>query len=97
MLVYDSQKGAIVASYPIGGDVDDIFYDAELHRLYASSGEGVVSVFSQESPDLYKRIGTVATRKGARTSLFVPGKGLFFVAAPRTANNDAQLRVYLLK
>jgi hypothetical protein len=34
LLVYDTTTGRVTTSLEIGGDTDDLFYDAELKRFY---------------------------------------------------------------
>jgi DNA-binding beta-propeller fold protein YncE len=94
LLVLNSGTGKLISTIPIGGDVDDIFFDAQRHFLYVSCGEGVIDVFSQETPDSYKRVEQVSTRTGARTCVFVPSLNMLIVAVPRKGTEDAQLRIY---
>ena len=94
LLVLDARSGASVTAIPIGGDVDDVFFDAQRHLLYLSCGEGFIDVLSQESANRYKRVEQVPTRKGARTCVFVPSLNLLLLAVPRIENKDAELRVY---
>lgn len=95
MLVYDTDSGRLVTTLPIGGDVDDIFYDATRKRLYAICGEGLISVVQQRDPEHYDLLGTVRTAQGARTGLFAPDKGELYVAAPARGNSSAHVRVYV--
>src|SRR5438874_5174781 len=82
MLVYDIDSGKVVAKLPIGGDTDDIFFDAARKRVYVICGEGRVDVFLQEGADRYAHQGSVKTAPRARTGLFVPEDGKLYVAAP---------------
>ncbi len=70
LLVFDTNTGKIVQSLQAVGDCDDVFYDQARKRIYASGGEGAVSVFEQQAPDRYKELARIATVKGARTSFF---------------------------
>ncbi len=94
MIVYDTASGKPVTDLPAVGDADDIFYDADARRLYVSGGEGSVQVFQQDSPDRYRLVETIPTRKGARTSLFVPQWRQLFVALPRQGQDAAEIRVF---
>lgn len=94
MLVLDTTSGAIVARLPAVGDCDDVFYDADAKRLYASGGEGGVTIIQQDSPDKYKDLGEVRTRKGARTSFFSPQVHSLFVAARQEDREAAGIYVY---
>ena len=81
------------AKAPIGGDCDDLFLDPERARLYATCGEGCVSVLALERDGSLKAAGRFATADGARTSLFVPSLAKLFVAAPKRGGHDAELHV----
>lgn len=52
LLVLDIESGTVVASAPLAGDVDDVFFDHRLHRVYAACGEGYLDVFAAELPRL---------------------------------------------
>lgn len=93
LLVMDSRTGKALQAVPLGGDVDDLWVDAERHRLYASCGTGTVQVFA--TPGRPRLIASVNTAPGARTSLFVPETGRLYVAVPRGATQkSAEIRIY---
>jgi DNA-binding beta-propeller fold protein YncE len=94
LLVYDTQTGKVVASLPIVGDTDDLFYDAAAKRIYVSGGEGFLDVISQLAPDRYKRSGHIPTAPGARTSFFVPELKKLYVAVPHRGSQAAKLLVF---
>lgn len=93
LLVFDTQTGARKADLRIGGDADDLFYDAKRKRIYAICGEGVVDVIDQKDADHYERAEEVRTAPGARTGLFVPSRDALFVAVPAQAGGPAEIRV----
>lgn len=97
MLVYDTDSGKVVAKVPIGGDTDDLFFDAERKRVYVICGEGRVDVFRQDDADHYSQIGTVKTAPRARTGLFVPEEGRLYVAAPALDDTPARIFVYRVR
>jgi DNA-binding beta-propeller fold protein YncE len=94
MLVYDTHSGRVVARVPIGGDTDDLFFDAQRKRIYAICGEGRVDVVKQEDADRYTREASIDTAPGARTGLFVPEEGELYVAAPARGTRPARILVY---
>src|ERR1051325_7010820 len=51
MLVYDTEAGKLVSTLKAGADSDDVFYDGERRRIYASFGEGTVMVYEQQDAD----------------------------------------------
>lgn len=90
MLVFDTESGKVVATAPVPGDTDDLFWDAAAKRVYVSGGDGAVAVIDND----YKTIATIATAKGARTSLFVPDLKRLFVAVPHRGKQQPELLVY---
>jgi DNA-binding beta-propeller fold protein YncE len=93
VVVLDTKSGKVVAKCPIGGDCDDLFLDSERDRLYATCGEGCVSVLALEKDGTPKPAGRFATADGARTSLFAPSLAKLFVAAPKRGGHDAEIHV----
>ena len=94
LLVLDIDSGHVIGAWPAVGDCDDVFYDTVAKRLYATGGEGKISVFEQQTTDKYKEIVSIPTRKGARTSLFSPETHSLFVAARRQGTEAASIYVY---
>ncbi|MFL6332828.1 MAG: YncE family protein [Pyrinomonadaceae bacterium] len=94
LLVYDTGTGKQVSTVEAGGDSDDIFYDGENKRVYASFGEGALFVYEQLDPEHYRLAAKVPTAAGARTALFSPESGLLFVAAPVRGDRAAEIMVY---
>lgn len=98
MVVMDSESGKEIASVPIGGEVDNLFFEAKRKRLYAVCGEGLISVIRQVSADKYEALDSIATEKTARTGLLDTEGGRFFLAVPRLAGKDApEVRVYKIQ
>lgn len=97
LLVFDSESGKRVASVPIGGDADDLFFDSDRKQIYAICGEGVITVVQQQDADRYVAVDQVRTGPGARTGLFVPGQRTLYVAVPVQQSVSAEIRVYSVK
>jgi hypothetical protein len=94
LLVYDTHTGREVASAPIVGDTDDLFYDAGRKRLYVSGGAGFVTVLQQHDADHYAVMARLPTAAGARTGFFAPDLNRFFLAVPHRGSLVAEVRVY---
>jgi len=92
--VLDTNSGKLIEKLPAIGDSDDVFYDKSRKRVYATGGEGGISVYQQHCPDHYKEIAKVPTVKGARTGFFSPDLNLLFVAIRRQGSEPAAVRVY---
>ena len=87
VLVFDLDSGRQVASVPIDGDTDDLFYDAGSGRLYVICGSGTISILTPDAADRYTPAARVTTAPGARTGFFSPDLRRLFVAVP---HRDAQ-------
>jgi len=81
LLVFDSNSGKLISSVTISTDADDIYYDSTTGFAYVSCGEGFLNVVGQTSANIYAVVDKLATREGARTSLFVPALHRLFVVA----------------
>jgi len=94
LLAYDTETGNLAAKVPIGGDTDDLFYDAQRKRVYVVCGEGRIDVLRQYTPDRYSVEISIKTAARARTGLYVPGDGRLYVAAPAEGRSGARVLVY---
>lgn len=94
LLVFDTDAGKVVEKLPAVGDCDDVFFDQARKRIYASGGEGAISVFEQNDPDHYAEVGRISTVKGARTSFYSPDFGRLYLAARRQGTTPAGIQVF---
>jgi hypothetical protein len=98
IVVLDSESGKELTSIPIPKDIDDLHYDSKRKKLYASCGEGFLTVVRQETPDKYEVEDKIATVKQAKTSLYDPETDRLYLAVPRQPNQDGpEIRVYKVK
>ncbi|HEY8068018.1 MAG TPA: hypothetical protein VIF38_03925, partial [Burkholderiales bacterium] len=97
LLVYDIDTGKVVARLEIGGDTDDLFFDAARKRLYVICGEGRIDIIRQQDRDHYSLESTVSTAPRARTGLFVPENQRLYVAAPATGTAPARVLAYRIR
>src|SRR5215472_6924461 len=95
LLVFDTNTGKIIQKVPAVGDCDDVFYDKTRKRIYASGGDGAISVFQQEDVDHYKELAHLATVKGARTSFVSPELDRLFLADRRQGSQSAAIQVFV--
>lgn len=103
MTVYDSESGKEIASLPTPEEMDGVYYDAKVKRIYVSGGrwfgqalapEGWVYVYQQKDADHYELMSKVKTRPGSGTSLFVPKLNRLYVASQATDAQEAAVLVY---
>ena len=67
LVVMDSDNGHVIQSFPISGGVDAAVYEAETGLLFASTREGMIHIFHEDSPDKFSEVETVKTEFGAKT------------------------------
>jgi DNA-binding beta-propeller fold protein YncE len=68
LAVADAQSGKIVDTHPIGPGVDALEFDPKTELIFVSTGgDGVLSVFHEDSPDKYSLVENAKTLPGART------------------------------
>lgn len=94
LLIFDTNTGKVIHSLSAVGDCDDVFYDKKRKKIYASGGEGAISVFEQQDADHYKEDARIATVKGARTSFFSPELDRFYLAVRRQGSEPARIQIY---
>jgi YVTN family beta-propeller protein len=67
LVVMDAASGNIVITLPIGAGCDGVGFDASLGLVFASCGEGKLTVIKEESASSFKVIDNVPTKRSART------------------------------
>jgi DNA-binding beta-propeller fold protein YncE len=65
--VVNADTGKVVATPKIGDGVDANAFDPETQFVFASNGEGTLTVIHEDSPDKYTVVENVPTKKSART------------------------------
>jgi len=97
LLVFDTESGKRIATVPVGGDADDLFFDEERRQIYVICGEGVITIVERRDADHWVAAGEVRTARGARTGLFVPTRRSLYVAVPARGSVPAEIRVFEVK
>ena len=85
MAVVDAESGKVVTTIPIGDGVDANAFDPETGFVFASCGEGTLTVAHEDTPDKYTVVENVATQKGARTMTLDPKTHEFATQARETS------------
>jgi YVTN family beta-propeller protein len=72
LAVSDIQAGKLVTTVPIGGAVDAAGFDPATQLVFASNGDGTLTVVHEETPDTYSVVETVPTGPSAKTMALDP-------------------------
>jgi DNA-binding beta-propeller fold protein YncE len=67
MSVVDPDKGKVVATPAICEGPDAAAFDPATNYVFASCGDGTLTVIHEDSPDTFTVIDSVPTKKSART------------------------------
>ncbi|MGD1276302.1 MAG: YncE family protein [Tepidisphaeraceae bacterium] len=67
MAILDTQTGKTLGTVPIGSGVDFCAFDPATGEVFASCGDGTLTVVKETSPGKFESVQTVQTPKGART------------------------------
>lgn len=67
LMIVDAESGKIIDKLPIGDGCDGVAFDAETKNIYASNGEGTLTVIHEKNKNKYSVIENIATKKSART------------------------------
>ena len=65
LVVMDADNGKVIQSFPISGGVDAAAYEPETGMIFASTREGMVHIFHEDSPDKFSEVETVKTEFGS--------------------------------
>lgn len=67
LVVMDADSGKVIQSFPISAGVDAAAYEPETGLIFASTREGMIHIFHEDSPDKFSEVETVKTQFGAKT------------------------------
>jgi DNA-binding beta-propeller fold protein YncE len=82
MTVTNATDGKPVASVPIGEGPDAARFDAKRHLVFSSNGRsGTLTVAHEDSPDHYRVLANVPTRKSARTMALDEASGDVYLSS----------------
>lgn len=67
LIVMDATNGKIISKLPIGDGCDGVAFDPETKLIFTANGEGSMTVIKEVSPNEFKVIDNIPTKRGART------------------------------
>ena len=98
LIVLDTDSGKQITQLEGVNGIDDLWYDAERNRIYASGGRGstagFVYVYQQKYADRYELTGKIPTRANAQTSIWVQQLNRYYVSASANHKEDAAILVF---
>jgi len=73
-------NGKVIQSLPISGGVDAAVFEPSTNLVFASTREGMIHIFREDSPDKLSEVQTVKTEYGAKTMALDPKTHNVFVS-----------------
>jgi len=80
MVMVDPTDGKVLQSFPISAGVDAIIFEPSTKLVFASTREGKVHIFHEDSPNKLSEAETVETQYGGKTMQIDPKTHNFFVS-----------------
>jgi hypothetical protein len=88
------KSGKVIATIPIGANVDGNGYDAGTRLAFSANGEGTLTVAREVTPGNFEVLQTVKTQQGSRTmaidpithTIYLPAAQFTPSAAPTSEN-----------
>ena len=68
MVVTDALSGKVITTVPIGDGCDGVAFDPKSKRIFASNGEGTMTVIQQVKPDEYKVVENFRNSTGCKNN-----------------------------
>ncbi len=91
LVVMDAGNGKIIAKLPIGEGCDGTAFDEKNKLIFAPAGrDGNISVYKEKTANEYESLGTVETKKGARTITIDQNNGSLFLPTAEFGAPDPQ-------
>lgn len=92
LVVLNASNGKVVTTLPIGEGVDACAFDLETGLIFASNGEGTLTVIKEDSPDKFRVMQTVVTQHGSRTmALDLKSRRIYLPAALFSKNETESM------
>lgn len=92
MEMIDSTNGKVVASVPIGDDVDANEFDRATQMAFSSNGEGTLTIAHEDAPNKLTLVQNLKTKKGARTMALDPSSHNVYL--PVVVDDNFKIMVY---
>jgi DNA-binding beta-propeller fold protein YncE len=83
MTVLDTKAGKVIATVPIGANVDGNGFDAGTGIAFSSNGDGTLTVAGETTPGKIEVLETVTTQRGSRTMAVDPMTHNIYLPAAR--------------
>lgn len=82
LVVVDTKSGKVKQTLPIGDDCDAVAFDSNRQMVFASNGEGTLTIIERDASGAYGVAQTLTTQPGSKTmALDATGQRIYLPAA----------------
>ncbi|MEO8586342.1 MAG: YncE family protein [Acidobacteriota bacterium] len=81
LAVVSADTGKLLGTAPIGAGCDAVEFEASTGLVYASAGDGTITVVKETASGTWTAVETIETKKGARTMALDPATHRIFLPA----------------
>jgi YVTN family beta-propeller protein len=67
LAIIDADNGKLIDTFPMGAHCDAVVFDPILQDIYASCGDGTLTIVHEVSKDKFVAVEKITTKKGAKT------------------------------
>jgi DNA-binding beta-propeller fold protein YncE len=94
LIVFDSRTGKELQSLPIGTGVDDLIFEPNSKRIYATCGSSSIAVYHEDGPIHYTLLGNIPSAPGGKNEIIVPQMARLFTTIPPRGPASGKVYVY---
>jgi DNA-binding beta-propeller fold protein YncE len=96
LVVFDTTTGKEVESLPMTKGVDDMIFEPQSKRIYASCGDGsgFVEVYQEDDANHLRAVAQIPSGPMGKTSLLSAALHRYFVSVPQHGNTNAAVLIY---
>jgi DNA-binding beta-propeller fold protein YncE len=80
LVMMDADSGKVLQSFPITAGVDAVVFEPATGMVFASTREGMIHIYHEDSPDKLSEVETVKTEYGAKTMQVDPKTHKLFLS-----------------
>jgi YVTN family beta-propeller protein len=85
MTMLDTESGKVISTVPIGAGVDGCAFDDSTQFVFASCGDGTITIAKEEAPNKLPVVQVLKTERGARTIALDPRTHRIFLPTAQFA------------
>jgi YVTN family beta-propeller protein len=90
LAVVDLRSGKVTQTVAIGDDCDAVAYDPKTNLVFASNGEGTLTVIAKDARGSYRVRQTLATQPGSKTMALDPSAQYLYIPAAKFSGPPTQ-------